>query len=120
MTAIYWIKYLFLEGIIMEIKKATDFKENIQNNISEIFVEAYGKDLKFFSKDYKKLIKAFSHMFVLEYFYVAVIDNEIAGMAVCIDKEHFCIKHDRKIFIKYLGIYKGLLANILFKYYFNK
>jgi ribosomal protein S18 acetylase RimI-like enzyme len=104
----------------MEIKRAIDFGDNIRESISEIFVEAYGKDLRFFSKNTEKLIKAFTHMFVIEYFYLAIIDNEIAGMIVCIDKEHFCINHNRKIFVKYLGLYKGLLANILFKYYFNK
>jgi hypothetical protein len=53
-------------------------------------------------------------MFLPEYIYLAVIDNEIAGMATCIDTEHFCIKHDRKTLIKHLGLYKGLFANILF------
>jgi ribosomal protein S18 acetylase RimI-like enzyme len=104
----------------MEIKKAIDFDENIKEKISEVFVDAYGKDLNFFSKDKNKLIKALAHMFVLEYFYIAIIDNEIAGMAVCIDKEHFCINHNIKTLIKYLGIIKGLGAYILFKHYFNK
>jgi hypothetical protein len=104
----------------MEIKRAIGFDDNIREKISEIFVEAYGKDLKFFSNDPDKMVKAFSHMFVLDYFYVAIIDNEIAGMAVCVDKEHFCINHNGKTFRKYLGTYKGALANILFKYYFNK
>jgi ribosomal protein S18 acetylase RimI-like enzyme len=104
----------------MEIKRAVDFADNIGEKISELFVDAYGKDLQFFSNDKNKLIKAFAHMFALEYFYVAIIDNEIAGMTVCIDKEHFCIKHNKKIFIRHLGTVKGLLAYILFKYYFNK
>ena len=104
----------------MEIKRAIEFNGNIREKASEIFVDAYGKDLKFLSKDKNKLIKAFTHMFVLEYFYIAVIDNEIAGMTVCTDKEHFCINHNRKILIKNLGIIKGLAAYILFKYYFNK
>jgi hypothetical protein len=51
---------------------------------------------------------------------VAVIDNEIAGMAVCIDKEHFCIKHNGKIFRRHLGIITGPFADILFKHYFKR
>ena len=104
----------------MEIKRAIEFGDDIREKISEIFVDAYGENLKFFSKDTNKLKKAFSHIFVLEYFYVAVIDNEIAGMAVCIDKEHFCIKQNGKILRRHLGIIIGSFANILFKYYFNK
>jgi ribosomal protein S18 acetylase RimI-like enzyme len=59
-------------------------------------------------------------MFVLDYFYIGIIDNEIAGMMVCVDKEHYCINHNRKILIKELGLIKGLLANMIFKKYFNK
>jgi ribosomal protein S18 acetylase RimI-like enzyme len=59
-------------------------------------------------------------MFVLDYFYVGIIDNEISGMMVCVDKEHFCINHNRKTLIKYLGVIKGLLANMIFTKYFNK
>jgi ribosomal protein S18 acetylase RimI-like enzyme len=104
----------------MEIKRAVDFDDAIREKISEIFVDGFGKDLKYFSKDTKKLIKAFSHMFVLEYFYVAAMDNEIAGMIACMDKEHFCINHNKTILKKHLGIIKGSIANILFKNYFNK
>ncbi|MDR0681856.1 MAG: hypothetical protein LBG15_08435 [Dysgonamonadaceae bacterium] len=73
----------------MEIKLARNLNENIKGKISELFVEAFGKDLKAVSKDPNKLVKAFSHMFVLDYFYLGIIDGEIAGMMVCIDKEHY-------------------------------
>jgi ribosomal protein S18 acetylase RimI-like enzyme len=104
----------------MEIKLAKDFDGDIRENICELFVEAFGKDLEIISKDANKLVKAFSHMFVLDYFYIGVIDNEIAGMMACVDKEHFCTDHNGKIFIKNLGLVKGLLANMIFKKYFNK
>jgi ribosomal protein S18 acetylase RimI-like enzyme len=104
----------------MEIKLARDFDKDTRKKISKLFVEAFEKDLKMISKDTSKLIKAFSHMFVLDYFYLGIIDNEIAGMMVCIDKEHHCINHDKKILIKYLGCIKGLLANMIFKKYLQK
>jgi ribosomal protein S18 acetylase RimI-like enzyme len=104
----------------MEIKLAKDLNGNMGEKISELFVEAFGKELKIISKDTHKLIKAFSHMFVLDYFYVGIIDNEIAGMMVCMDKKHYCIHHNKKILIKNLGLIKGLLVNMLFKKYFNK
>jgi ribosomal protein S18 acetylase RimI-like enzyme len=104
----------------MEIKPAKDLDGNISEKISELFVDAFGKDLKMISKNANKLIKAFSHMFVLDYFYVGIIDNEITGMIVCMDKEHYCINHNKKLLIKHLGFIKGSLANIIFKKYFNK
>jgi ribosomal protein S18 acetylase RimI-like enzyme len=104
----------------MKIRLAKDLNENIREKISALFVEAFGKDLKIISKDTNKLVEAFSHMFVLDYFYIGIIDGEIAGMMVCVDKDHYCIKHNQKILIKNLGLMKGLLANMIFKHYFNK
>ncbi|MDR2073568.1 MAG: hypothetical protein LBP60_09080 [Spirochaetaceae bacterium] len=104
----------------MEIKPAKNLTGNINEKISSLFVEAFEKDLKIISNDVNKLTKAFTHMFVPEYFYIAIIDNEIAGMMVCVDKEHYCINHNQKILIENLGLIKGLLANMIFKKYFNK
>jgi ribosomal protein S18 acetylase RimI-like enzyme len=105
---------------IVEIKLAKDMSGNINEKISALFVEAFGKELKIISKDTNKLVKAFAHMFVIDYFYVAIIDNEIAGMMVCVDKDHYCINHNKKTLIENLGLIKGLLANMIFKKYFNK
>jgi ribosomal protein S18 acetylase RimI-like enzyme len=105
---------------IMIIKLAKDMNGDIREKISELFVEAFEKELKIISRDTKKLTKAFSHMFVLDYFYAGVIDDEIAGMMACVDKEHYCINHNRKTLIKNLGIIKGFLADMIFTKYFNK
>ena len=106
----------------MEIKLAKEVNDNMKEKISELFVESFGKDLKIVSKDSNKLIKAFSHMFVLDYFYVGIIDNELAGMMICIDKKQCrdCIKQDKKILIKELGFIKGLLANLIINKFINK
>jgi ribosomal protein S18 acetylase RimI-like enzyme len=116
----YYDKKLKEIEILMEIKLAKDLGGNINEKISALFVEAFGKELKIISKDTSKLTKAFLHMFVLDYFYVGIIDNEIAGMMVCADREHYCIKHNKKILVNNLGLVKGLLANMIFKNYFNK
>jgi hypothetical protein len=104
---------------MMEIKCAKEMGNNAREKISELFVEGFGKDLKIFSKDHSILKKALAHIFVLDLFYVAVIDNEIAGIMACTNMETHCIKHDKKEFIKYFGPIKGLLANIVFKNYFQ-
>jgi hypothetical protein len=78
----YYNKKLEEIEVFMEIKLAKDLGGNISEKISALFVEAFGKELKMISKDTNKLTKAFSHMFVLDYFYVGIIDNEIAGMMV--------------------------------------
>ena len=65
----------------MEIKSAKDLKGNIQEKISKLYVEAFGKDMDVISKNPEKLVKAFTHMFVVDDFYVCIIDNEVVGMA---------------------------------------
>ena len=100
----------------MEIKKATEFDDNIREKISELYVDGFFDDgLKYFSKDKTKLKQAFAPMFALEYIYVAVIDNEIAGMMACLGKGSVYLNISKKIFIKHLGIFGGLMA-----YYANK
>ena len=47
---------------------------------------------------------------MLEYFYVATIDNEIVGMVACMDKGKICFKFNIKMLVKYLGIFRGLLT----------
>ncbi|SES03237.1 hypothetical protein SAMN04487944_115130 [Gracilibacillus ureilyticus] len=69
----------------IEIKPAKDLGEISKKKISEIFVDAFGKDLIFFSKDKTKLVRAFQHMFNFDVFYCALIDGEIAGITACTD-----------------------------------
>jgi ribosomal protein S18 acetylase RimI-like enzyme len=114
------VKNIIRGNKFMEIKRSSELDDSVREKISEIFVGGFGKDLRFFSKDDNILIKAFSHIFVLDVFYVAIIDNEIAGIMACTDMKTFCIKHDKQVFIKQFGLIKGIIANILFKNYFMK
>ena len=104
----------------MEIKSAKDLKGNIQEKISKLYVEAFGKDMGAISKNPEKLVKAFTHMFVVDDFYVCIIDNEVVGMMACTNKETYSIKHDKKYLIKELGLIKGLVANRILKKIFTK
>jgi len=95
----------------MEIKRAIEFGGNIREKITELYVEGFFDDgLKFFSKDKVKLKKAFAPIFPIEYIYVAIIDDEIAGMIACMNKEKLYLNINMKNFVKHLGIFWGLLA----------
>jgi len=104
----------------MEIKSAKDVNGNIQEKISKLYVEAFGKDMDAISKSPEKLVKALSHMFVVDDFYVCIIDNEVVGMMACANKETYSIRHDKKVLIKELGLIKGLVANMILKKIFTK
>jgi len=105
----------------MEIKRAIELGDGIREKLSELYVEAFFDDgLKYFSNDKTILEKVFAHVFLLEYFYVALVDNEVAGMLACMGKGTFCMKFNKKIFIKKLGLFKGLFTCFAFKNYPKK
>jgi len=99
----------------MQIKKATEFDDSIREKITELYVDGFFDLLKGLSNDKAKIREAYSLMLPIEYFYVAVIDNEIAGMTACLGRGNISLNIDKKIFIKYFGIVRGLAA-----YYANK
>jgi ribosomal protein S18 acetylase RimI-like enzyme len=99
----------------MEVKRAIEFDDSIREKICRIFVDVgFKNNLEYFSKSKNKLIKAFSHIFLLKYFFIAQTGNEIVGIAACVDNEHDCIKHNKNILKDHLGIIKGTFANIVF------
>ena len=105
----------------MEIKRANTFdKDYIRTKISEIFVDGFGNWFVTLSKNNELLIRAFSHMFVLDMFYVAIIDNEIAGITACTNGKAGAVAHDRKELIKHFGFIKGTIINMIFNKEFNK
>jgi ribosomal protein S18 acetylase RimI-like enzyme len=100
----------------MEIKRATEFGDNIREKLGELYVNAFYDDvLKYFSKNKTKLIKVFSCGFLLDCFYVAIINNEIIGMVACMGKGEVCFKLGLKTIVKYIGIFRGLIINFNLK-----
>jgi len=96
---------------MMEIKRAIEFEDDIRERLGEIYVNAFYDDvLKYFSKDKTKLRKVFAYGFLLEYFHVAIVDNEIVGMVACMDEKKICFKFSLKTLVKYLGIFNGLIT----------
>jgi ribosomal protein S18 acetylase RimI-like enzyme len=105
----------------MEIKRATEFGDNIREKLGELYVNAFYDDvLKYFSRNKPKLVKVFSCGFLLEYFYVAIMDNEIVGMVACMNKGEFCFKINLKTTVKYLGVFKGLIISYWLKQFLKE
>lgn len=104
----------------MDIKISNEIDGNPREEMSRIFTEGFKQWLKFFSKNSETLTKAFAHAFVLERFYVAVIDGEIAGMTACTNGKTSSIKLDKRELTKYLGFVKGTIASKVLVQYFEK
>lgn len=94
---------------MIEIKKAKD-EENSRQALVEIFVDGFYSWLKFFSKKKEKLISAFYHIFNLEYFYLALVDGNAAGMVAISDGNTLVVELNKNEFTKNLGFIKGRIA----------
>ncbi|WP_224768245.1 GNAT family N-acetyltransferase [Metabacillus idriensis] len=104
----------------IEIKRASELEENTKKKMSEIFVDGFGKDLTFFSKDKEKLVKDLEHTFVDDAFYCALIDGEMAGITACTNGKVSSVYLNNKELRKHLGLYKGTLAGLFLKPEFEK
>lgn len=99
----------------MEIKRAGEAGEKARKKISDIFVGGFIQWLQYFSKDAEKLSRAFAHMFVLEAFYVAVIDGKFAGIAACTDGKTPPVRLQSKELRRHLGFVMGSIAGMVLK-----
>ena len=106
--------------LIMKIICASEFGNDARMRISEIFVDGFYQWLNFFSGDKEKLSKAFQHMFNLEVFYIAVIDDEIAGITACTDGKVSSVQLEGKELKKHLGIFMGTIAYFVLKREFEE
>ena len=87
----------------------------IRNEKSRIFVDVFYYWIKFFSKDKEVLKKAFAHMFNPDAFYVAILDDQVAGFASIYNDQIKNISLDRKQLQKHLGFFMGLAAYKILK-----
>ena len=54
-------------------------------------------------------------MFILDQFYVAIADGEIAGVTACTDGKTLSVRLNKKELRKHLGFFKGSMAGIFLK-----
>lgn len=100
---------------MINVVRADQVEADVRHGLAEIFAEGFTQWLGFFSKDPKKIAAAFAHIFILDQFYVALYNGQVAGMAACTDGTSLSVKLDKKELRKHLGLYKGTLAGIFLK-----
>jgi ribosomal protein S18 acetylase RimI-like enzyme len=97
------------------ILKAEKINLDVRMQMSGIFAEGFSQWLGYFSKDKNKIAKAFAHMFVLDQFYVAIVNDKVAGMTACTDGKTLSVRLNKKELRKHLGFFKGSMAGIFLK-----
>lgn len=105
---------------MLEVKQALSVEKNIGRRISALFIDGFGNNFVFFSKDRERLIRAFAHMFVLEVFYVALLDGNIVGIGACTNGKIHSVEPKWKALSSHLGVVKGTFAYFVFKREFHK
>jgi ribosomal protein S18 acetylase RimI-like enzyme len=103
------------EDYNFNIIRADKLDSDVRIQMSEIFADGFAQWLGYFSEDKNKIAKAFAHMFILDKFYVAAVDDKIAGMAACTDCRTPSVRLNKKELRKHLGFFKGSIAGILLK-----
>ncbi|MFI6299371.1 GNAT family N-acetyltransferase [Nonomuraea sp. NPDC050790] len=100
---------------MIEIARATDLGAAHRRAVAEIFVDGFGSDFAYFSKDPKKLADALQHALVLDVFHVALADGRPAAITACTDGRQLSFRHDKRELRRHLGFYKGTIADMAFK-----
>ena len=104
-----------VENNKLTVIRADKASIDVRNQMSQIFADGFTQWLGYFSKDKNVIAKAFEHIFVLDQFYVATVENKIAGMAACTDCKTLSVRLNKKELRKYLGFAKGSIAGIVLK-----
>ncbi len=104
---------------MIEIVPARELGEGFRRPITEVFVDAFGQDFAYFSKDPRRLADAFEHMLVLDVFHVALLDGEPAGIAACTDgRQQSAVPQGRHL-RRHLGLVKGAIGAVALKREFS-
>ncbi|MGW4792103.1 GNAT family N-acetyltransferase [Nonomuraea sp. NPDC004297] len=99
---------------MIEVVRAADLGEKHRRAIAEVFVDGFGPDFSFFSKDPVQLTEALEHALVLDLFYVALAEGRPAGIVACTNGRQPSLRHDGRQFRRHLGLYQGTVADIVF------
>ena len=100
---------------MIEIVPARDLGEGYRRRIVEVFVDAFGPDFVYFSRDPRTLADAFEHMLVLDVFHVALLDGEPAAIAACTDGRQQSAVPQGKHLRRHLGLIKGTIGAVALK-----
>jgi ribosomal protein S18 acetylase RimI-like enzyme len=104
---------------MIEIVPARELGEGYRRPIAEVFVDAFGHDFAYFSKDPRRLADAFEHMLVLDVFHVALLDGEPAGVAACTDGRQPSAVPQGKHLRRHLGLVKGTIGAVALRREFS-
>ncbi len=104
----------------MKYMRADQTSFDPRMDMSRIFVEGWYQWLKHLAKDKERLVRAFAHCFVLENYYVAVTEDEVASFVAVTDRKSPFMTVDKKVLRRELGLLRSAIAyGVINKYLAN-
>lgn len=104
---------------MLEVHHMSEINRDISTEVAIIFVDSYYDEIKFLSKDKEKLVKIFKNSFVKEAFYIALMDNEVAGILACSNNKMRAIHLEREVILQHLGFMKGSIIYFILENEFH-
>lgn len=101
------------------IRKMSDYDRDVRSEVAAVFVDAYFKELRFFTKDKDKLINALHHSFSRDVIFLAEMNGEIIGMVGCSNNKVRAIHLDKTQLRLHLGFFTGHMMYRLMHKEFN-
>lgn len=82
---------------------------DISTEVAMIFVDSYYNDLTFLSRNKEKLVLIFKEAFIPQTFYIALMDDQVAGILACANNKTRALKIPKEQIIKNIGFVRGSL-----------
>lgn len=102
----------------VRVERGDRLGESYRRRITEVYVRSFTDDFVAFSRDTGKLADAFEHMMVLERFYVALVDDEPAGLASLTEGDEMLFAPRWREIRRHLGLMRGLLCFVVIRRWF--
>ncbi|WP_413316641.1 N-acetyltransferase [Agrococcus sp. 1P02AA] len=100
------------------VQRGDELEEPFRRRIAEVYVRAFADDFAGFSRDTGKLADAFEHMLLLERFFVALIDDEPAGLASLTSGAETLFDPRPVEIRRHLGLLRGSVAASVIRRWF--
>lgn len=98
---------------MIEVRRGDELGEPYRRGITEVLVRGFAEDFAYFSDDADTLTDAFEHMVLLDRFWVAVADGELAAIASVTEGAQECFAPRWDPIRQHLGPVHGTMSYLV-------
>lgn len=102
------------------VRSMATLDDSYRQDVARVFVDGYIDALRSLSRDRERWESALAPAFVADRFWVALIDDEVLGIAACCGPGTRAMHLDREAFRTHLGRVRGSLAHRVMRGNFHR